>query len=416
MMSICPWSNPLARRAACFVAVAVVAGALFTGCNRVSADAAPAAPDVGTITVAEREFVRRLRVTGLTEATKSYVVTTPLLAGAQRGSMVVTKLATAGSAVRVGDLLVQFDSQTQDKAALDKKAEYDDLLQQIIQKRAEQDAARIKDEAELTQARNSVKHFELETLKNEMLSRVLAEKNNQDLAEARSKVKALEQGMALKRTAAGSELRILEIRRDRAKAAMDYAMANSRGMTVTSPIEGLVVPKLTWRGNGPADIQEGDEMWPGSPVLQVVNQGSMQVRARINQADASLLKPGLPVTVRLDAYPDFEMPGRLELIAPIAVPGSFSPRVRSFTAVVSVSGNNARLLPDLTAAIDIELDRAAKAIVLPRTAVLRDGDKASVRVREGNGNVATRAVTLGVADEVDVVVASGLKAGDVVMR
>jgi membrane fusion protein (multidrug efflux system) len=211
-------------------------------------------------------------------------------------------------------------------------------------------------------------------------------------------------------------LRILEIRRDRAKAAMDYAMANSRGMTVTSPIEGLVVPKLTWRGNGPADIQEGDEMWPGSPVLQVVNQGSMQVRARINQADASLLKPGLPVTVRLDAYPDFEMPGRLELIAPIAVPGSFSPRVRSFTAVVSVSGNNARLLPDLTAAIDIEIDRAAKAIVLPRTAVLRDGDKASVRVREGNGNVATRAVTLGVADEVDVVVASGLKAGDVVMR
>jgi membrane fusion protein (multidrug efflux system) len=187
-------------------------------------------------------------------------------------------------------------------------------------------------------------------------------------------------------------------------------------MTVTSPIEGLVVPKMTWRGNGPADIQEGDEMWPGSPVLQVVNQGSMQVRARVNQADASLLKPGLPVTVRLDAYPDFEMAGTLEQIAPIAVPGSFSPRVRSFTAVVAVSGNNPRLLPDLTAAIDIELDRAPRAIVVPRTAVLRDGDKASVRVREGNGNTATRAVTLGMADEVDVVVTAGLKAGDVVMR
>jgi membrane fusion protein (multidrug efflux system) len=122
------------------------------------------------------------------------------------------------------------------------------------------------------------------------------------------------------------------------------------------------------------------------------------------------------VTVRLDAYPDFEMPGRLEQIAPIAVPGSFSPRVRSFNAVVSVVGNHPRLLPDLTAAIDIELDRVPRAIVVPRTAVLRDGDKASVRVREAGGAVATRAVTLGVADEVDVVVASGLKAGDVVMR
>ena len=39
--------------------------------------------------------------------------------------------------------LVQFDSQAQDKAALDKKAEYEDLVQQIIQKRAEHDAARV---------------------------------------------------------------------------------------------------------------------------------------------------------------------------------------------------------------------------------------------------------------------------------
>jgi macrolide-specific efflux system membrane fusion protein len=110
------------------------------------------------------------------------------------------------------------------------------------------------------------------------------------------------------------------------------------------------------------------------------------------------------------------MPGRLEQIAPIAVPGSFSPRVRSFSAVVSVTGNHPRLLPDLTAAIDIELDRAPRALVVPRTAVARDGDTASVRVREANGSAASRTVSLGMADEVDVVVTSGLKAGDVVMR
>ena len=184
--------------------------------------------------------------------------------------MVVIKLAGAGKAVKTGDLLVQFDSQTQDKAALDKKAEYEDLVRQIIQKRAEHDAARVKDESELTQARNAVKKFELETLEERDAVGVLAEKNNQDLAEARSKVEALEEGFKLKRSAAGSELRILEIKRDRARAAMDHALENSKGMSVISPLDGLVVPKLTWRGNGPADIQEGDEMWPGAPVLQVV--------------------------------------------------------------------------------------------------------------------------------------------------
>jgi HlyD family secretion protein len=400
------------------LAVPVMAlAALGAGCDRAMTTGAEAAAaqETSAITVTSRDFVKRVRLTGLTEATKFYVVTTPLLEGASRGSMVVIKLAGAGKAVKTGDLLVQFDSQAQDKAALDKRAEYEDLVQQIIQKRAEHDAARVKDESELTQARNSVKNFELETLKNEMLSRVLAEKNNQDLAEARSKVEALEEGFKLKRTAATSELRILEIKRDRAKAAMDHALENSKGMTVASPLDGLVVPKMTWRGNGPADIQEGDEMWPGAPVLQVVNQASMQVRARVNQADAPVVRPGMPVVVRLDAYPDLQMPGRLVQMAPIGVAGSFSARVRAFSAVVTIEGSNARLLPDLTAAIDVEVERVKNALVVPWTAVTREGDKASVRVREGNNAVA-RPITLGPSDEVDVVVTSGLTPGQVVLR
>jgi HlyD family secretion protein len=196
---------------------------------------------------------------------------------------------------------------------------------------------------------------------------------------------------------------------------MDHALANSKGMTVTSPIDGLVVPKITWRGNGPADIQEGDEMWPGQPVLQVVNQASMQVRARVNQADAPMVRSGMPVLVRLDAYPDLQMPGQLAQLAPIGVPGSFSNRVRAFSAVVTIDGSNARLLPDLTAAIDVELERIKNALVVPWSAVTRTADKASVRVREGN-SVVSRPVTLGPSDEVDVVVTSGLTSGQVVMR
>ncbi len=117
---------------------------------------------------------------------RSYVVSTPLLAGgSNNGSLVITKLAPAGSAVKTGDVLVEFDRQAQDKLALDKKAEYDDLVQQIAQKKAEQDAARVKDESEVAQAENALKAAELEVLKNEMLSRIKAETNDQNLAEAR---------------------------------------------------------------------------------------------------------------------------------------------------------------------------------------------------------------------------------------
>ncbi len=370
--------------------------------------------------LARRDFVRRIRLTGLSEAIQFHVATAPLLAGQAgqgggNGSLVIVKIAAPGARVKTGDVLVEFDRQAQEKIALDKKAEYEDLVNQILQKDAELDAARVKDESEIAQAENAVKNYELEVLKNEMLSRVQAEINNQDLAESRVKLKALRENYSLKRAAATAEHRILEIKRDRAKAAMDHAIDNARALTVQSPIDGLVVPKMTWKGNGPADIQEGDEMSPGAPVLQVVNQSSMQVRARINQADLPVVRVGLPVTVRLDAYPDLAMSGRITQIAPIGVSGSFSPRVRAFAAVITVDGTNPRLLPDLTAAIDVEVERIKNALVLPREAVQMDADRASVRVRDGGG-VSTRQVALGPSDEVEVVVTSGLEAGQVVVQ
>ncbi len=363
-----------------------------------------------------RDFVRHIRLTGLTEAVRSYVVSTPLLAGgSNNGSLVITKLAPAGSAVKTGDVLVEFDRQAQDKLALDKKAEYDDLVQQITQKKAEQDAARVKDESEVAQAENALKAAELEILKNEMLSRIKAETNDQNLEEARLKLSGLKDGFPLKRAAAAAELRILEIRRDRAKAAMDHASENATAMIVRSPLDGLVVPKLTWRGNGPADIQEGDEMWPGAPVLQVVNQAQMLVRAKVNQTDLNAVRPGLPVTVRLDAYPDLQLPGHIATIGPIGLPGSFSTRVRAFTAVITIEGSNARVLPDLTAALDVEIERIKDALVVPRDAVHQDASGPRVRVRDASG-VSTHNVTLGPSDEVDVIVTAGLQPGQVVVR
>jgi hypothetical protein len=366
--------------------------------------------------LARRDFVRHIRLTGLTEAVRSYVVSTPLLAGgSNNGSLVITKLAPAGSSVKTGDVLVEFDRQAQDKLALDKKAEYDDLVQQITQKKAEQDAARVKDESEVAQAENALKAAELEILKNEMLSRIKAETNDQNLEEARLKLSGLKDGFPLKRAAAAAELRILEIRRDRAKAAMDHASENATAMIVHSPLDGLVVPKLTWRGNGPADIQEGDEMWPGAPVLQVVNQAQMLVRAKVNQTDLNAVRPGLPVTVRLDAYPDLQLPGHIATIGPIGLPGSFSTRVRAFTAVITIEGSNARVLPDLTAALDVEIERIKDALVVPRDAVHQDASGPRVRVRDASG-VSAHNVTLGPSDEVDVIVTAGLQPGQVVVR
>ena len=361
-----------------------------------------------------REFVRTLRVTGLTEATRSYVVTVPLQTGGGQESLVITRLARPGSRIARGEVLVEFDRQNQDKLAFDKAAEYRDLVEQIAKKRADHEAAQVKDASEREQAANNVARLELEVLKNEMLAAIKAEKNNQDLDEARQRLAALRASFDLKRQAARAELRVLEIKRDRARATMEHAAANATALTVRSPLDGLVMPRTTWKGSGPGDIQEGDQLWPGAPVVEVVNQASMQVRARVNQADMQHVRIGQPVTVRLDAYPDLALPGRIAQIAPIALPGSFSSRVRTFSAIVTIAGTSDRLLPDLTAAVDVEIDRVRDALVVPRHAVRMEDGHSRVRVRDG-GATSLRDVTLGPGDDVDVVVTRGLRGGDVVV-
>jgi multidrug resistance efflux pump len=311
-------------------------------------------------------------------------------------------------------VLAEFDRQNQDKLAFDKAAEYRDLLEQIEKKRAEHEAQRVKDDSAREQAANRVAHLELEVLKNEMLSAIKAEKNTQDLDEARQRLAAVRASFDLKRQAARAELRVLEIKRDRAKAAMEHASRNATALTIRSPFDGLVVPRTMWKGSGPADVQEGDQLWPGAPVLEVVNPASMQVRARVNQADIQHVRAGQRVTVRLDAYPDLALPGRIVQIAPIALPGSFSSRVRTFGAIVAVDAASDRLLPDLTAAVDVEITRVRDALVVRRDAVHSDGGRTRVRVQDGRG-MAMRDVTLGPGDDVDVVVTGGLRAGDVVM-
>ena len=80
----------------------------------------------------------------------------------------------------------------------------------------------------------------------------------------------------------------------------------------------------------------------------------MQVRAKVNQADIAHVSVGRAAQVRLDAYPDLVFDGRVVQVAPLAVRSALSPRVRTFAAIVAIDGAHELLMPDLSAAIEIQ--------------------------------------------------------------
>jgi HlyD family secretion protein len=368
-----------------------------------------------TAIVERRDFVRTVRVHGIVEAVESHGIAAPRLSGQNLGSLIITKLVKNGSAVRRGDVLVEFDREAQAKNILDKKAEYLDLVDQIKKKQADQASARAADETELKQAEDAEKTAELEMKKNEIISQIDAEKNQQNLEQAQASLKQLQETFALKRQAAAAELKILEIQRDRAETAMHWAQGNTEKMVIRSSADGVAVINSTWKSGAISDVQEGDEVRPGFPFLQIVNPSHMQIHAKVNQADIGAMQEGDPVQIGLDAYPELSFRGKLEYIGTVAQTSSFSQMVRSFNVVFSVEGTDPKLLPDLSAAVDVELGRQSNVLVAPRDAVLSENGHHYVRVKNGF-SFDRREVQLGAANDQEQVVLGGVEQGAVLLR
>ena len=371
-----------------------------------------------SVKVARGTFVKTLRMTGLVESIHFHNVAAPRLVGATgpgSNTLIITKLMPSGSVVVPGQLLVEFDRQNQLKAAIDRRSEHRDLEEQIRKKRAEQEQARAKDETELAVAANAVENAHLEMKKNAYLGRIDQEKNEQRVEETQAKEKQLKATFDLKRRAEQADLRILEIQRDRAHRAMTSAEDNARRMVVASPISGMVVLRMIWRASQQGEIQEGEEARPGMPIMQVVDPAAMLVRVKVNQADVHILQVGQPARISLDAYPELQFQGRVEQVAPVGTTSMLTTRVRNFAAIVSIQGSHPKLMPDLSAAVDVELERKENVIVVPRDAIVRENDAFTVRVLDGD-STRPRTVTLGAINDYEAIVASGLEPGMMVQR
>jgi multidrug efflux pump subunit AcrA (membrane-fusion protein) len=367
------------------------------------------------VTVVRRDFVRSVRLSGTVEAVESTTISAPRLSGPSANSLVITRLVRPGSTVTAGDLIVEFDRQDQIKNALDRRAELQDLDQQIAKRTAQERAARAHDDSEITIAETAIGRAELEVSKNELLSKMNAEKNTQALEQARATLQQLKTTYELKRRAAEADVRILEIRRDRAANAEKQAAGNADRMSIRAPIGGMAVVKTIWKGNSMADVQEGEEVRAGVPVVDIVNPNAMRVRARVNQADVNELQAGQAVRIGLDAYPALSFEGRVSQISPLGVTSVLSPKVRNFIVLVDVNGAHRNLMPDLSASLDVTLARTPHAIVIPRDALRPDGPRTLVRVQRGS-RFEDRTVTVGALNAHEALVASGLDEGAVIAR
>ena len=238
-------------------------------------------------------------------------------------SLVIMTLANAGLHVKTGDVVGQFDPQMQQQRLDDYK---DSVIQtQNSVRKMIANLATIRDahdQTVLTAKANWDKAvLDLQTAP--IRSAIDAEKYKlaAEQTEATYKQLVYEASLVIEQQAA--QIRVQQLNLDQSAIELKRAEMNVQRMTIKTPMDGIVVMQSIVRNGEFGQIREGDQVFAGQPFMQIVDPSSMVLNATVNQVDAEKLRLGMKCNIRLDAYPDIEMPGTLIGIGALSKTSTF---------------------------------------------------------------------------------------------
>jgi multidrug efflux pump subunit AcrA (membrane-fusion protein) len=332
--------------------------------------------------------------------------------------MILVKLAPPGSRVKKGDVIAEFDRQWQLQRIDDQQAQVVQAEANISKRKAELAIIRQATLQTLKLARAEMEKARLDLKTAEVRSAIDAEKLKLAAEETAARHKQLEAEIPLMELSQAAEIRALEYRRDREKIDRERAERNADRMIVRAPMDGAVVMQTTFRAGQPGTVQEGDQVYPGSLFMQVVDPSVMILNAAVNQTGSHELRLGQHATIRLDAYPDRSWPGRLYSIGAMAATSTYGFRggsraeyVRQIPVRFQIDASDPRIIPDLSGSATVLLAEEKHVLIVPREALERKDGEAYARVRRADGAWERRRVELGSANATHVVVHGGLDEG-----
>ena len=141
-------------------------------------------------------------------------------------------------------------------------------------------------------------------------------------------------------------------------------------------------------------------------ILTILDPGVVCVDADIYERDIAAVRKGQEVEVTVPAFPDLVFNGRILYVGDI-----FKEETRTVTVRTEVANDEYRLKPGMFASLSILLDRQARALTVPQSAVLDDGDRKIVFVAQG-GAYQPRIVVTGTKMDGSIEVTGGLEAGE----
>ncbi|MGB0513753.1 MAG: efflux RND transporter periplasmic adaptor subunit, partial [Wenzhouxiangellaceae bacterium] len=159
------------------------------------------------------------------------------------------------------------------------------------------------------------------------------------------------------------------------EASLDAARIDLERTEIRSPIDGVVIDRAVDVGQTVAASLQ-------APVLFTIAQDltEIQIEASVDEADIGSVREDAEAGFGVDAFPDRRFEGR---VAQVRLAPNEEGNVVTYTVVISARNPDRRLLPGMTASIDITTGRAENVVRVENAAVrFRPPEGVSVRGAE----------------------------------
>ena len=399
-------------------------------------------------TVQRGDFLHEITESGNVESASNVEIRCEVHSQGQ-GRTTILEIVPEGTYVKPGDFLVQFDDSSLETdrtkqeivCNTSKAAEIEAMtvwlnaeiaLEEYVYGKFEQEEQRIRgDIAEAMEASRKAKdyyEYSKKLAKRGYITKIslegdafAMEKADNKLAEAKTELKVLLKYTKRKMVnELKSAIETARARLDSEEAS--YKLDLERLELIKSQIEkctiraqepGQVVyaNKTDRRGDREVIIEAGVEVRERQVIIRLPDPKKMQVAAKINEAQVTNVKEGMPVTIRLDAHPDREFEGVVEKVNEYPAAASWwAGSVKEYETVIKILGSPPGLKPGLTAAVRIQVEYLSDVVQVPVQAIFEHGGKHYCVVHKNNAWKA-REVGIGSTNDKVVVIEKGLQPG-----
>ncbi|HTI39552.1 MAG TPA: efflux RND transporter periplasmic adaptor subunit [Vicinamibacterales bacterium] len=282
-------------------------------------------PSVTTLQVSRGDIIDQVGATGTLQAVTTVQV------GTQVSGIVQELYADFNSIVKKGQIIARLDPSLLQTALDTAQANFVNAQANLERQKVALDDANTK----LRRAQ-------------ELFAKNLAPRTDLETAEVAAKQ-------------ADAQLKATQSQIVQAQAAVNKAKVDLDHTIITAPIDGIVTSRNVDKGQTVASSMQ-------APTLFIIaaDLTKMQVNANIDESDVGRMRPGQVVRFRVDAYPNDTFVGTVDQVRlnPTTVQN-----VVTYSTVIDVPNPDYRLMPGMTANLNIEVARRSNVLRVPNAAI-----------------------------------------------